>query len=323
MFFTIIIPTRNRSSDLKTCLKHIKLQTYSDYEVLVIDDGSNLNTVTQYAESIPSDDRFKLLNINAPTVKGLGASVSRNIGLENAKGFYITFCDDDDYWTDNNHLLIAYKTLNNTNIDMYIANQNAVSSNGQVMYNDWFPLLTGKTSSYKSISTENNTYLLSTKQLLMESEIPQLNTLVLKKSICTKINGFWQELMYVEDRDFYLRALEHCNNICYRKDIVSQHNIPDPKVIKSISNSISEYEQHVLMISVLNHVLTTTNRKEIIQFCTKFLGWKYRNLALITQSKPQLIFARSALINLFTVKWFLFTQYLNIKYIIKFAFRIK
>ena len=321
MFFTIIIPTRNRPADLNICLRQIKLQTYSDYEVLVIDDGSNLKTITQYSESIPKDERFKLVNMNSPTVIGLGASVTRNIGLEKAKGQYITFCDDDDYWVDPDHLKVAHDTLISQNFDMYFANQKAVWEDGRVSYSDWFPFLSKNTHKYIVLSKQNNTYLLNRKQLLKESEIPQLNTLIIKKEICTKINGFWSRLSYLEDRDFYLRALEYCNDICFRKDVVSQHNIPIFSKRISISNSINESDQHILMIAVLQRVIANTSKKEIIKFCKIFLGWKYRNLALTTKNKSQLIFAKNALTNLFTLKWFLFTQFLKIKSTLTFLFR--
>lgn len=316
MFFTIIIPTRNRPSDLKLCLSHINSQLYGDYEVLVIDDGSSSKTIEQYAESIPDDKRFKLINVTSPTVKGFGASITRNIGINAAKGFYITFCDDDDFWTDTNHLKIAYNTITKHNIDMYFANQNAVWEDGKVSYSDWFPFLSTHTSKYVSLSKSDNTYLLSLKQLLQESEIPTLNTLIIKKEICNKIDGFWSRLTNLEDRDFYLKSLEYCNNICFRTDVVCQHNIPISSKRISISNSIVESDQHILMISVLHHILANTKKKEIVKFCRRFLGWKYRNLSLITQNKTQIIFANNALANLFTIRWFIFTVFLKMKYFI-------
>ena len=317
MFFTIIIPTRNRPKELEVCLSHILLQTYRDYEVLIIDDGSQTEIVQQYSNIIPEDKRFKLINQEAPTITGMGVSVVRNIGIEKAAGEYIAFCDDDDFWTDSNHLAIAHNTIIENNIDMFFANQNAIRSNGSVSYSNWFPHLSKNTNKYETISKTNNTFLLTLSQLLKETEIPSLNTLILKKDICTKIKGFWSRLTNLEDRDFYFRALEECNNICFRKDVVCQHNIPDSKIIKSISNSIVDADQHILMIAVLNHIIVNTNRKEIVHFCKQFLGWKYRDLALLTKNKSQLLFAEKALISSFSIKWFIFTLYLNLKQMTK------
>ena len=141
MFFTIIIPTRNRPKELEVCLSHILLQTYLDYEVLIVDDGSQTEIVQQYTKIIPEDTRFKLINQENPTITGMGVSVVRNIGIEEASGEYIAFCDDDDFWTDSNHLVIAHSTIIENNIDMFFANQNAIRSNGSISYSDWFPLL--------------------------------------------------------------------------------------------------------------------------------------------------------------------------------------
>lgn len=315
MFFSVIIPTRNRIKYLKSAIKNIQRQTFTDFEIIIIDDGSNNIITAEYNKIIPRNKKINLVIMNPPTKKGMGASVARNVGLKEAKGKYITFCDDDDEWTDPNHLLIAHETLNKNNADIYIANQNAIYEDGKVGCSDWFPHLTKNIHKYESISKENNIFLLNINQLLKESEIPSLNTLVIKKEISVKINGFWGKLTNLEDRDFYLRALEYCNIICFRKDIVCQHNIPEPAKRSSISNSIIESEEHILMITVLNHVLANTSRNEIINYCRMFLGWKYRSLSFITQKQSKLVFASNGLSNLFTIKWFIYTFYLKIKYI--------
>lgn len=324
MYFSIIIPTRNRPEHLTNCLNHIKSQTFSDYEVIIVDDGSNLEILKQYETIIPSNNKFRLTK-QSTTSHGLGASISRNIGLNIAKGRYIAFCDDDDFWTEHEHLQIAFDAINNSNVDIYISNQQSVLSNGRIESSDWLPHLSANIQDYKLILKNKNIYELTLNQLMKESEIPQLNTIILHKNICEKINGFWSRLSNLEDRDFYLRALEHCNTIYYRKDIVSQHNIPDINKIKSISNSVSEADQHILMITVLHHVIANSNRKEIIVFCKKFLGWKYRNLAQCMNkhhlSKSSAIFSENALISAFSFKWFGYNVYLKIKLILKSIFK--
>lgn len=89
--FSIVIPTYNRAAVLLNTLKSVFAQTETDYEVIIIDDGSKDNTeelVTPYlSEKV---QYFKQDN--------QGAQVARNFGLSKATGEYICFLDSDDLW---------------------------------------------------------------------------------------------------------------------------------------------------------------------------------------------------------------------------------
>jgi glycosyltransferase involved in cell wall biosynthesis len=85
---SVIIPTYNRESFLADAIDSILAQEYSDFEVLVVDDGSTDGTkerVRQYGSKV-----------HYLYQKNLGPSASRNLGIINAKGEYIAFCDSDD-----------------------------------------------------------------------------------------------------------------------------------------------------------------------------------------------------------------------------------
>lgn len=90
--FSIIIPIYNAEMTLQRCLDSIIRQTFSDFEVLMVDDGSidNSSIICKKYSSI--DRRFKYLKKN-----NSGPSAARNLGLDNAQGEYIAFIDSDDY----------------------------------------------------------------------------------------------------------------------------------------------------------------------------------------------------------------------------------
>ena len=98
---SIIIPYHNRPVKLKRCLNSIFQQTYQDFEILIIDDYSK--TPLQ----LEVDNRVRILRNR----KNLGPGLSRNVGLDNAKGEYIAFLDSDDYW-DKEFLALTTKALN-------------------------------------------------------------------------------------------------------------------------------------------------------------------------------------------------------------------
>lgn len=99
-FFSIIIPVYNVEAYLKTCFESIINQTYKDYEVIFIDDGSTDNSgeiCEFYWKSNP--DIVKVIH-----QKNGGPSKARNIGISCAQGVYIIFLDSDDYFLDKNAL---------------------------------------------------------------------------------------------------------------------------------------------------------------------------------------------------------------------------
>lgn len=101
--FSIIIPTYNRAHLLKRTLDTVFSQSYSNYEVIVIDDGSTDNTI-ELLNSI-SDPRFKFISI-----QNSERSAARNRGVKIATGSYISFLDSDDLLL-NNHLQTAFDEI--------------------------------------------------------------------------------------------------------------------------------------------------------------------------------------------------------------------
>lgn len=89
--FSIIVPVYNAEKYLKSCLDSITNQTYSNLEVLLIDDGSKDNSGNICDTYSASDSRFKTFHLNNG-----GVSRARNYGLAHASGRYVTFIDSDD-----------------------------------------------------------------------------------------------------------------------------------------------------------------------------------------------------------------------------------
>jgi glycosyltransferase involved in cell wall biosynthesis len=88
--FSVIIPTYNRAELLCQSLNSVFAQTFTDFEVIVVDDGSTDNTATSI-KYYPNHVHF-LRQAN----KGPGAA--RNLGIQNAQGEYVAFIDSDDIW---------------------------------------------------------------------------------------------------------------------------------------------------------------------------------------------------------------------------------
>ncbi len=92
---SVIIPTFNRGNLIEKSIKSVLNQTYQNFEVIVVDDGSTDNT-SNVIEKI-NDDRIKYIKLN----NNKGASNARNIGIKKARGKYISFQDSDDLFYPN------------------------------------------------------------------------------------------------------------------------------------------------------------------------------------------------------------------------------
>ena len=100
--FSVIIPVYNVEKYIRRCITSVINQTFKDYEIIVINDGSTDNSIEIAKE-------FPVKIINSPHVS---VSEARNLGVKKAKGEYILFLDSDDYW-DNDLLKKLTKSLKN------------------------------------------------------------------------------------------------------------------------------------------------------------------------------------------------------------------
>ena len=86
--FSIVIPVYNVEKYIKKCLDSVFSQTYKDFEVIVVNDGTKDNSM----------DIVKNYDVKVINQENMGLSAARNTGVENASGDYLIFLDSDDYW---------------------------------------------------------------------------------------------------------------------------------------------------------------------------------------------------------------------------------
>ncbi|WP_179005527.1 glycosyltransferase family 2 protein [Winogradskyella forsetii] len=114
-FFSVIIPLYNKEQYISECLKSALNQTFKNYEVVIINDGSTDDSVS-IVESIISN------KITLFSQENLGVSAARNNGAYNAKGTYLAFLDADDIWKPT-HLELFKESIDNfPNAGLYANN---------------------------------------------------------------------------------------------------------------------------------------------------------------------------------------------------------
>ncbi|MGN0060798.1 MAG: glycosyltransferase family 2 protein [Alloprevotella sp.] len=91
---SIIMPSFNSATYIAESIESILRQTYTDWELLVVDDCSTDETIAIVSQYAAQDKRIRLFRLE----KNMGSGHSRNHGMTNAEGRYLAFCDSDDLW---------------------------------------------------------------------------------------------------------------------------------------------------------------------------------------------------------------------------------
>lgn len=94
LLISIIIPTFNSEKYIKECIESVIKQTYSNWELIIVDDGSCDNTIEIVSTFEHNHENIHLIK---RTSLPKGANKCRNIGIYNSKGIYLIFLDSDDY----------------------------------------------------------------------------------------------------------------------------------------------------------------------------------------------------------------------------------
>ena len=126
VYFSIIIPVYNVEKYLHQCVESVLSQTFSDFEIVLVDDGSPDRCPEICDEFARNDARVKVIH-----KENGGLSDARNYGIKAANGKYLLFLDSDDYWGDVQALEKTYKEI----LD-YKENADIVIFQAQLLYPD-------------------------------------------------------------------------------------------------------------------------------------------------------------------------------------------
>lgn len=140
---SVIMPVFNSEDFLERALSSVATQTFSNFELIIINDGSTDKSLDIINSFVSKYKNFRLINN-----KNIGASKSRNIGINEAKGKYIAFLDSDDFM-DKNFLEVLYNKLLEDNSDIVCCNYYLYSQKTSSKSRDIFMIKSGKYGSKK------------------------------------------------------------------------------------------------------------------------------------------------------------------------------
>ncbi|WP_418551211.1 glycosyltransferase family 2 protein [Prevotella sp.] len=264
---SIIVPIYNAERTIYRCVESIQCQTFVDWELLLIDDGS-----TDKSADICNDYAIKDKRIKVLRKKNGGVSSARNIGLENAKGKWITFCDSDDF-------------VNSDWLEIYISSvyDNEISMVCQGIRRIGPSFVSCEYCSGIEYIGDNRGAL----ELLYESMLLGFVwNKIFKRSILDDYNlCFDERFMFMEDENFVLKYLKHCERIACVRRSGYNYNMSDwSNKYKNIDNyytSLSNFESvkyiyHNKNNKIYQNYLNMATNALFASFSFKVNDMKYR-----------------------------------------------
>lgn len=249
MLITIIVPIYNAARFLDNCLSSIARQTYTEFEVILVNDGSNDRSYEICKLFAENNSRFSIIN-----KKNEGVSKARNDGIAIANGEWITFIDADDK-IDSDYLNDLAKCVNNS-VDFIIQGVRRLRHDGELL---------SQTNLLDEIVSSKSYYEIFKNHKLTINSTP--HSKLFKKQIIEEFNlGFVSDIGYNEDLIFILEYLFHCKgNIVFSSTINYNYYI-NPK---SITNTLLQPEEYWKPYLYFKKLITNN-------FCIDYFDNDYR-----------------------------------------------
>lgn len=185
---SVIIPTYNRGALIKSSIESVEKQTFQDFEIIVVDDGSTDDTEQVIAEL--GQHRIRYIRHD----KNRGANVARNTGIQEAKGEYIAFQDSDDTWHPKK-LAKQVDACNTSGADVaFCAFNRVISGKKTYIPKPGYKLKVGYHNFYAS---------------LLRGSFISCQTLFIRRPLLLEVGMFDEELPRLQDWELCLRLSEN------------------------------------------------------------------------------------------------------------------
>lgn len=220
--FSIIVPVYNVALYLKRCVDSIINQTFTDMEIILVDDGSlddSGKICDGYAET---DSRIRVIH-----KKNGGLSEARNYGLDKANAEYTIFIDSDDFWEDNNFLERMY-LYTEAKPDLIMFRFKRCNENGERIWSSYQQL---KEAYVNSLSCEDKLLYLVKKDVFIVSACSK----VIKTGFLKRNHLYFNKNLLGEDIDWCLNLVSKAANFIYSNENAYIYRVRDKSITKTIS----------------------------------------------------------------------------------------
>jgi glycosyltransferase involved in cell wall biosynthesis len=322
-FFSVVMATRNRPALFRQALESVLAQSCRDIEIIVVNDGSVGEHQLAYesilgAVASSGVQSFALV----PRPQGHGGSLARNFATAAANAPYLCFLDDDDTWTDPNHLSRAQAVIteSETPVDVYMTNQAAFLNDRQQPGPIWIEDLPPILASLGNRPDRHGAYTVVINELLRSQGFCHLNTLIVRRALYEEIGGLDERNGWEHDRDLYLRLIDRAAVMKYAPFTVARHNVPDPTKRTNLTTAHADFERFLSQLRLLDRAIYSSRHAAIRAYGRRYKAYTLKriaeSLAATGRHAEAAFYAREALGAGPTIKWAAYTAWRTLKQVI-------
>lgn len=238
---SVIVPVYNSEKTLTRCVDSILLQTFSDFELLLVDDGS-----TDSSGKMCDDYALKDHRVHVFHKKNGGVSSARNLGLDHVNGKWVAFCDSDDYVNDN-WLNIFIKYCKN-DVELVVQSFNILDQNR-----------------YKFFEGNRTDFIEIFYDL---SIVGYIWNKLFSANIIKKYNIRYNEsFSFHEDEVFAYQYLLHIDKVIFTPEYAYHYDMPD----FSIKHEGDNFAPHYVIFNIIKQINSQYQIPSAYNFYIKIL----------------------------------------------------
>lgn len=320
VFFSAILATRDRPGLFAQAMASVLEQHHSDFEVIVVDDGSAAAHRPAYdavlAEAADRRPGRVAVHRLVHRPRGHGQSYSLNFGAAQARGDYLCFLDDDDCWTDPSHLSRAAQALARGG-GLYMANQAAFRGELRLPGPAWVEELAGVAAARRAAPDAGGCLVVTVEDLLAISGFCHVNALIVRRGLFEAVGGMDEGIRWECDRDLFLRLVDRADadgeTLLHHPATIARHNVPDPAQGASMTTQLAMLDRWLQQLRVLDKAALRAHHSAIRAHGRLHKGYTLKRIAEERAAagawRSAASYARQALGASPTPRWRAFTAY--------------
>lgn len=273
--YSVVIPLYNKSNYIRQTIDSVLKQTYKNFEIIVIDDGSTDGSVGKILDI--EDKRLKII-----TQKNKGVSAARNTGILNSEGEFIAFLDADDIWNKDYLETINYLVGQYENSDIFVTAYRVLLSKKKIKY------------SSTNMEFEHGCLNSYWETLSNKYEFVWTSATTIRKSAIINAGLFNVNERIGEDLDLISRVAINNKVIAYSSRVCVDYNrfaennarvsvkVAYPKAYIYLLNTL--LNNNKLSISEKKHIKNKIDKKMIMYIFTLILSEEQKQARLVLKS---------------------------------------
>lgn len=287
LLFSIIIPVYNVELYLEQCIKSVLMQTYKNYEIILVDDGSTDRSSEICDHYASNYDHVEVIH----RTNG-GLSAARNTGIEASKGKYLIFLDSDDYWNDRLFLEKAESKIGLVNPD--------------IIMNCAHTRLNVEKQTTKNVESRVNENILNKMdyetalcEIFKSNYIPINAWLkIISRKLIVEHELYFKPKLLGEDIDWSMRLFEAAEKIQFIKSYNYMYRRREGSITKSLGEK--NYYDLFYTIDKWGKQFSSKEKSSLIEHMFGYLAYEY--YILVGMARLLKIYKRES-IQLKKMKW--------------------